>query len=193
MLLSCLDDEPDNAVNVSAAGGGGDDEQGGGGGDEDGRPTSSTVRTCLMLLACLDDDKEEDDDRNCWRWFLAITDTLDGCVARDAGQHVPLVCPVLALPVPGVWLLLEWSGCSPMLLVLPELLLAEHEAVGGHLLTVPVLVLPLLPILPEPEPPPRKCDDLSLSLARRCCPGDPEVPAKTLLSPGVVHGSSNPA
>ena len=36
MLLSCLDDEPDNAVNVSAAGGGGDDEQGGGGGDKDG-------------------------------------------------------------------------------------------------------------------------------------------------------------
>ena len=60
-----------------------------------------------------------------------------------------MVCPALALPVPGVWLLLEWSGCSPMLLVLPELLLAKHEAVGGHLLTVPVLVLPLLPILPD--------------------------------------------
>ena len=85
-------------------------------------------------------------------WILLdSTDSPDGDVVRDVGQHVLLACPVLAVPPGSAWL---HSGCSPKMLVMPPLLQAEPVAKGGHLALVPVHAVLLLPLLAEVAPPP---------------------------------------
>ena len=77
-----------------------------------------------------------------------------GGVLRVDGQHVPLACPVPATPLAKAELLVDWSGCSPNILVQFSLPTAELDAIGGHLALLPAPAVHLLSILAELVPPP---------------------------------------
>ena len=87
-------------------------------------------------------------------WLPDKTDMLGDGVLRVDGQHVPLACPVPAMPLAKAELLVDWSGCSPNILVQSALPTAELDAIGGHLALLPAPAVHLLPILAELVPPP---------------------------------------